>query len=307
MDDRTSTKDILLAILCNVLWGTPTVFLKEGYRAFGLASSDFSSIWVFGGLRIFLAGCVLMVISAIRNKGRVLPHKGIRGKVAGLSLLHTTIVYALFFLGVASTTGTNATIITSTNVFAAAFMSRLFFRNDAITAKKLIGFALGFAGILLCLFDQGAFRAMSKGELMVLVHVVLFALGSTLAKKLNQTEDVLVVASWNYVIGGGILVALGLAFGGRLENWNLKGALILAFLVLVSTVCFYLWNSLLLRNNISQVGVFQLCNPIVSFTLSVAILNEASLQARYIGALALVIAGILVVTLHKGAKHGKAD
>ena len=43
---------VLLAILCNVLWGSAFPFIKMGYRLFEIQSSNTPSILCFAGVRI---------------------------------------------------------------------------------------------------------------------------------------------------------------------------------------------------------------------------------------------------------------
>ena len=49
---------VLLAILCNVLWGSAFPFIKLGYRLFSIDPANTASIFCFAGVR-FMLGSVL--------------------------------------------------------------------------------------------------------------------------------------------------------------------------------------------------------------------------------------------------------
>ena len=48
---------VLLAIFCNVLWGSAFPFIKLGYRLFSIDSGNTASIFCFAGVRFMLAAC----------------------------------------------------------------------------------------------------------------------------------------------------------------------------------------------------------------------------------------------------------
>ena len=45
---------VLLAIFCNVLWGSAFPFIKLGYRLFSIDSGNTASIFCFAGVRFML-------------------------------------------------------------------------------------------------------------------------------------------------------------------------------------------------------------------------------------------------------------
>ena len=53
---------VLLAIFCNVLWGSAFPFIKLGYRLFSIDSGNTASIFCFAGVR-FMLGSVLVPVS----------------------------------------------------------------------------------------------------------------------------------------------------------------------------------------------------------------------------------------------------
>mgnify|MGYP000360272242 CR=1 FL=1 len=58
---------VLLAIFCNVLWGSAFPFIKLGYRLFSIDSGNTASIFCFAGVR-FMLGSVLVLLGSILYK-----------------------------------------------------------------------------------------------------------------------------------------------------------------------------------------------------------------------------------------------
>ena len=61
---------VLLAIFCNVLWGSAFPFIKLGYRLFAIDSSSTASIFCFAGVR-FMLGSFLVLLGSVLLQSRV--------------------------------------------------------------------------------------------------------------------------------------------------------------------------------------------------------------------------------------------
>ncbi len=52
---------VIIAILCNAMWGSAFPFIKLGYRLFAIDTADTASILCFAGVR-FMLGSVLVLV-----------------------------------------------------------------------------------------------------------------------------------------------------------------------------------------------------------------------------------------------------
>ena len=68
---------VLLAIFCNVLWGSAFPFIKMGYRLFAIDSANTASIFCFAGVR-FMLGSVLVLLGSILLQGKAPDRKSTR-------------------------------------------------------------------------------------------------------------------------------------------------------------------------------------------------------------------------------------
>ena len=142
---------VLLAIFCNVLWGSAFPFIKLGYRLFSIETSNTASIFCFAGVR-FMLGSFLVLLGSVLLQSR-LP-KFPRGKVAAeccaLGLWQTTTQYAFYYIAVAMLTGAFGGILNSTQSFLGVIFAHFIYGNaDRMTAAKTLGCVIGFAGVLI--------------------------------------------------------------------------------------------------------------------------------------------------------------
>ena len=90
---------VLMAIVCNVLWGSAFPFIKLGYRLFAIDSADTASILCFAGVR-FMIGAALVWLAGLALNHRPLPMP--RGKTlasaCGLGLWQTAAQYIFLLL-----------------------------------------------------------------------------------------------------------------------------------------------------------------------------------------------------------------
>ena len=63
---------VLMAVVCNVLWGSAFPFIKMGYRLFAIDSADTAAILCFAGIRFMLSAALVWFAGLALNR-RPLP------------------------------------------------------------------------------------------------------------------------------------------------------------------------------------------------------------------------------------------
>ena len=142
---------VLLAIFCNVLWGSAFPFIKLGYRLFSIDSGNTASIFCFAGVR-FMLGSVLVLLGSILLQGKTprLPRGRVAAECCALGLWQTTAQYAFYYIAVAMLTGAFGGILNSTQSFLGVIFAHFIYGNaDRMTPAKTLGCAVGFAGVLI--------------------------------------------------------------------------------------------------------------------------------------------------------------
>jgi drug/metabolite transporter (DMT)-like permease len=115
----------------------------------------------------------------------------------------------------------------------------------------------------------------------------------------------MVMSGWQFLTGGVMLAAGGLAAGGRIHpaaGRPAAGILLLFYMAFISATAYTIWSMLLKYNPVSRISVFSFINPVIGVLLSALLLGEGGRAFTLTGvaALVLVCLGIVIVNLEKG-------
>lgn len=292
------------ALLCCALWGSAFPCIKIGYQLFKIGAKDVATQILFAGARFFLAGVLAILIGSVLNKKPLLPRKVAIGRIVWLSFLQTVLQYLFFYIGLAHTSGVKASIIEGVNVFIAILVASLIFHQEKLTARKMIGCVIGFAGVVLVNVNGSGMDAGFSffGEGFIFLSTVAYAFSSVFLKRYAKEDNPVMLSGYQFVTGGIIMMLCGFGMGGTLTHVTPAGIAMLLYLALVSAVAYSLWGVLLKYNPISKVAVFGFMNPVFGVILSAILLNEAgTIGAMCLVALVLVCVGIYIV--NKGERR----
>lgn len=285
------------AMLCCLLWGSAFPCIKIGYGLWNIESADTVAQILFAGMRFVLAGILAVIFGSLLEGRFIKPEKGCAGKIAWLAMLQTVMQYLFFYTGLAHTSGVKASIIEAVNVFVAIIVSGFIFHQENVTAKKMLGCLVGFAGVVLINMNGMNFHMSLSGEGAIFLSTVAYAFSSVFLKRYSIKHNPVMLSGYQFIVGGIILSAAGFAMGGRLSTVSIEGVLMLIYLALVSAVAYSLWGMLLKYNPISRVAVFGFMNPVFGVILSAWLLREGAQALGPISlvSLVLVCAGIYIV------------
>ncbi len=286
------------ALLCCALWGSAFPCIKIGYRLFDIASGDVAAQILFAGCRFTLAGVLALAIGSALNREWLVPKRRSYGRIAKLALLQTVAQYIFFYVGLANTTGVKASIIEGVNVFIAILVASLLFHQEKLSAAKILGCVIGFAGVVLVNSSGGGLDLgfHFTGEGFIFLSTIAYAFSSVFLKRYSKEDNPVLLSGWQFVFGGLVMIVCGLLAGGRLSEWSVAGVLMLLYMAVISAVAYSLWGILLKYNPVSKVAVFGFMNPVFGVILSAILLHEGdSIGVMCLVSLALVCAGIYIV------------
>ncbi|MBS0056818.1 DMT family transporter [Yersinia sp. Marseille-Q3913] len=294
----------LVATFCCLLWGSAYPAIKNGYVLFHIAPDDIPSKMVFAGYRFLLAGLVLLMVAMASGKAIGRLQKSQYKQIAILGLTQTTLQYLFFYIGLAYTTGVKGSIMNATGTFFSVLLAHYIYQNDRLTFNKIIGCALGFAGVMVVNFgsDLMDFHFSLIGEGSVVLAAFILSAASIYGKRISQTMDTTIMTGYQLAIGGLVLTVGGYLFGGNLADFGWRALLLLGYLVLLSSAAFALWSLLLKYNRVGMVAPFNFLIPVSGAVLSAIFLNESILEWKYAIALVLVCVGIVLVNRIKQSR-----
>ena len=306
---QTTGGIVVLASLCNLLWGSAIPFIHLGYRSFAMDSSDTAAQILFAGLRFTLAGLITIVIRSVMLKKPAKPKTGGFYRVAVLALTQTIAQYFLFYVGLAHTEAVKSSIIQGLNCFVAILVACYLFRTERMTIRKVIGGMLGIAGVLTVQLNGGGFSSgiSLAGEGALFLSMLAGATSSSLIKCFGREDDPMTLSGWQFTLGGLVMAAGGFLMGGRLTPVSPLAIPVLLYLAVLSATAYSLWAVLLNCNPVSKIAAYMVLQPIFGVLLTMIITGGSNgiSPLRIVSALALVSACIILISTDKGRQHNK--
>ena len=293
----------LCALLCCALWGSASPAIKIGYEL--LEVSGVPSTILFAGIRFTAAGVITVLIYSLARRKLLYPKLQNIPKVLTVSAFQTVTQYLFFYVGLANTTSVKGTIASGSSAFFCVLIASLIFRQEKLTAKKIIACVLGFLGIIIVNLDGLELTMNFLGDGFVILSTVCYAFSSVLMKKYSKYEDPVVISGYQFIIGGAFMIAVGLIAGGKLNLTNASGIALLVYLAFLSAIAYALWGMLLKFNPVSRVSIFSFTTPIFGTILSFIFLPTSNgvKPLNLVVTLVLVSLGILLLNYQPKAKE----
>ena len=290
---------VVLAICCCVMWGSITPVVKVSYDYFQISTGDIPGLTVFAGVRYILCGLVGIAFGSVKNRSLLRPKKSSWGMILKLALVQTFIQQLSFYISISHISGINGSILGCLNNLFSIFIACLVFHQEKLTARKLLGCALGFLGVVCINLNAGSISTNISlaGEGAMLIACITCGASYAMSKQYSPHEDVLVLMAYQFFLGGIALTLVGLAMGGTFHGTSIAGYAQFSYMVVMPITAFTIWGTLLKSSQVSQLSAFGFINPITGVILSALFLKESQQVSpiQCILALALVSVGSGVV------------
>jgi drug/metabolite transporter (DMT)-like permease len=179
--------------------------------------------------------------------------------------------------------------------------------GDRPPVLGIVGVLVGFGGLLVLVLGGGTGVGALPvlGVTVMLVSALAWSFGSWIRPRVPLPGDPLASATWQLVVAGVLLSAVGWAGGeGFHGGLSVTGWGAFAYLVvIVSVVGFsaYLW--LLQHVPISLVSTHAYVNPVVAVALGALVLGEPVRPAVLIGGGIVVLAVVLVIGAERPSRR----
>jgi len=176
--------------------------------------------------------------------------------------------------------------------------------GDAITARRVIGLVVGFAGIVMLVWPELRFDGSGAGFLGGVVSAQVacagWAVGSSYARKRGRghasEENVLATAAFEMLFGGFALLIASLALHETARlTFTPRTAGALAYLIFVGAIGGFSAYAYALKHlPVASVSLYAYINPIIAVVLGTLVLSEP-FDIRMLLAAAVVFVGIVLV------------
>ena len=295
---RNSRYKSILAIFCAFGWSLAYPLIKIGYKEFQITSADLGGKVLFAGIRFLFAGMLVSAFCCLRKKKLELENKNDIWWLIFLAIVNTTLHYMFAYIGLGYNPSARSAILDSMGGFFLIILSTLLFSDDKISAPKLVGCALGIAGIIAINIQPGVdfFENITfRGDGMILLNAGCAAFGGVITRVASKKMNMMQATGQSMMIGGALLLAIGLMIG-KDSSWcvNAKGMAVLVALIMISAVCFAIYNELLAYHPISEIAIFNALIPVLGVIFAALLLKE-ELKWQYFMSVMMVACGIYLV------------
>jgi drug/metabolite transporter (DMT)-like permease len=300
---QNRSRIIVAFALLYVLWGST-------YLAMRVIVRDMPP-YVAGAVRYLAAGPIMLAACALMGRKISLTRLDLR-RLLVISILLLSIGNIGVLWGEVYVSSGLASLIVALVPIWVVMIEAWVFRAGRMTAKGLIGLAIGIAGLLVLLWPRitsgthlGHLELVGSG---ILAGASFFwALGSVFSHRFNLTVDVFASAAWQMTLAGGVNAIVALVTGQfQRTHWSTPALNGIAYLVVFgSWIGYSAYIYLLEHVPTPKVATYAYVNPIVAVFLGWIILREHVDVFMLLGT-AIIIASVALVNTSR-LKHAPVD
>ena len=210
---------------------------------------------------------------------------------------------SLFYFGQNKTTASHGTLISNILPFMVMLLAHVFIPGDTINRKKIFGLIVGFAGVAVLFFDNVALSGDAlRGDLLILLAIMVWSCHVIYIKTIIGGFNPLQITLYPMALAAPIFLLSGVIFDGEMIRF-IDAAIIKSMLYQIFVTAsfgFVAWNTMISRFGATALHSFVFIMPISGVFLGVVLLDEP-VTANLIGAIVLVVTGLVVVNRIKAA------
>lgn len=248
-------------------------------------------------VRIFTAGVAVLILSKMMGIFR-LPTKTEWKTIALITIFNVVLHHSFLAIGLTKTAGVNAGIILGAAPLVAMVLSIIFLKNS-VSLLRVIGFVLGFLGILFTsLAGAGGVASISLGDGFIFLCMVAQAISFILIGKLNPTFDPRLLTGYMLITGSIVIFLFGLMMEQDLTQLSKLFSLKLGSIFLFSAIIATAFGHMVYNYAVKNVGpaettLFVNLNTMFALLGAAVFLGEPILPNHYFG-LVFIIAGVFL-------------
>ena len=258
-------------------------------------------------LRSLIAGGLFWLVSLFQPAEKVEKKDYI--KIFAASMLGFLICQVTFLVGIPHITPMDCSILTAMAPIYTMAVAAIAIK-EPITAKKAIGVAISFAGIIYLIINRvavsgGAAESTPFGIFMIILNSLSFSMYLGIFKPLIGKYSVVTFMKWIFLFSA--CVSTPLSLRGLINvDWAgipTKQYAELAYLIFCATfITYYLIPISQKRIRPTIVSMYSYVQPIIAIAVSIAI-GMDTLTWQKILATALVFGGLAIVSRSRAAKQ----
>ena len=291
-------KALVYSFIVMLLWGLLFPTVKLGYQTFGIESVG--DILTFAGLRFVICGIVIIGFSLLYKPENFKPLKTHWLQVLLSGVFAIILHYGFTYVGLNLTDGSKTAILKQLGAVFYICFSALFFPNDKLTIRKIVGLVLGLGGIIAINAKPGGID-FHVGDLLIIAASFCTVFSNVISKKVFQYVEPIVSTGVSQFFGGIVLLVGGVSFGGNIKlvmPKTIHQFTVLSVIIAASIISYCLWFVIVQKENLSKLFIIKFAEPLFAAIFGWILLGEDILNLNYIMAFLLISFGIIVSNLN---------
>ena len=289
------TRDLGALLLLSALWGASFIYIRVAVPALGP--------FVLVELRVGLAAVVLALCAAL--VGRLPKLRRRWRQFVLLGAVNVAIPFSLISTAEINLTASLAAILNSTTVMFTAVLAAVWM-GDALTARKLVGVALGIVGVTVLVgWDPITMNwtvALSVGAM--LAASLAYALGSVYAKRTFADAPPLAIASGQLTAAAMLMLPLAAVSAPEQSPSTIVVLSVLGLALPSTAVAYMLYFRLIANVGPTSTSTVTLLVPLFGLLFGVVLLDEP-VGVGTLAGLVLILSSVTLIT-GLGATRPKA-
>ena len=292
MQKNNSLKVILLALVCNVLWGSLFPCIKLGYEAFHIDGSNVPQIMTFAGARFFVSGIIIVAFGLLKKeKLPIGKNQGLPAILLG-GLFAIILHYSFTYVGLSMTDSSKTAILKQLATLLYICFGFLIVKEEKFSLGKLLGGLVGFGGIILINTGSGSLQ-LTLGDWLIIAASVCVVVSNVFNKQAMKKATPIMTTGVSHFAGGVVLLAIGLAGGGRI-TFTWESIPVFAYICVASIIAYCLWNYVINTADLSKMFIIKFAEPLFACLFGWLLVGEDIFKLEYLGAFVLICGGILL-------------
>ena len=278
-------------LVLTLIWGCNWPILKMGVTELAPLT--------FRGLTLPLAAIGMLIVSRLAGDSIRIP-RALWPRLVVLAMFNIGCWNGFVLFGVQQLPAGRSAILAYTMPIWATMIAALVL-HEPLSRRKLLGLALGIAGMAVLIGEQiTAVRAAPFGALMILAAAIAWAMGTVLLRKWQLPVPQNTLSGWMMLLGWTPLALLAPLFdpqplSSELAGLSSRGWFAIGYNVLLAgTLAHWAWFTLARTLPVAVSSLSSLPVPVVGVFSGIVLLGERPGPQEWI-ALALVVAALFTV------------
>lgn len=287
-------KTLLYALLVMFLWGSLFPIVKLGFSAYNVVG--IYDILLFAGIRFTICGVLICIYAFMRNRESFHVSGNILKLILLSGLFAIILHYAFTYIGLKLTDSSKTAILKQLGALFYICFSALFFKDDKVTFKKILGAMLGFGGIVAMNFTNGELK-FYVGDALIIAASFCTVFSNVISKKVFLKASPVTSTGISQLFGGLILLFVGFIGGGRVSFAFDNSLFIMLYICAASCVSYCIWFQAVKKANLSKLFIIKFAEPMFATIMAGILLGENIFKLQYILGFLLIAAGITISSL----------